>query len=152
PTLGGNVASGCKGSCSNSVGIGFAARGRGGYHFTSDVLLGIEAGYLLARQSTTGRATTVQPVGLPANPGPPDDTVTLGGTLVGVSGGVQLGQKLPITLRLGVGAVFGHVKDARSGSFDTVQRTGKPVVAYLVDAGESSSAGWVYIAPEARIA
>jgi hypothetical protein len=151
PTFGGDVAGGCSGACSRSVGIGFAARGRGGYHFTSGLLLGVEAGYLLARQSVSGRETVVQPVGLQANPGTADDTLTLSGTLVGVSGGVRVGEKLPFTLRLGLGAVFGNVKDERTGSFHTIERSGKPVAAYSVSASESSPAGWVYIAPEARI-
>jgi hypothetical protein len=151
PTFGGHVAGGCTGDCSKSVGIGFEARGRGGYRFTSGLMLGVEAGYLLARQSISGRQTVVQPVGLPANPGTADDTLTLGGTLVGVSGGVRVGEKLPITLRLGLGAVFGNVKDTRTGSFVTIERAGKPALSYSASASESLSAGWVYIAPEGRL-
>ena len=51
-----------------------------------------------------------------------------------------------MTLRLGVGALFGSVKDERTGDF--VDSKGGP---YAVRQTKSASATYVFVAPEVRI-
>lgn len=150
PSFGGDVAATCTGQCKGSLGIGFMALGHAGYRFTSGLLIGLDAGYLLLGQSTTGRATTLQPVGVAANPGTVDDASRLSGALLGASAGVRLGASLPITLRLGAGALLGSLRDHRTGSFTTVARAGKPAVTYAIDATDSPTDVSFYLAPEAR--
>ena len=151
PSFGGDVAATCTGQCKSSLGIGFMAMGHAGYRFTSGLLLGLDAGYLYLGQSTTGRATTLQPVGVAANPGTVDDALRLSGALLGASAGVRLGSAFPITLRLGAGALIGSLKDHRTGKFTTVARAGKPAVTYALDATDSPTDVSFYLVPEARL-
>ena len=150
PSFGGDVAATCTGSCKSSLGIGFMVLGHAGYRFTSGLLLGLDAGYLLLGQSTTGRATTHKPNGLANNPGTADDASRLSGALLGASAGVRLGAAFPLTLRLGVGTLIGSLRDHRTGNFTTIARTGFPAVKYTVDATDSPTDISLYLAPEAR--
>jgi hypothetical protein len=155
PSFGGDLATTCTGTCAKGLGLGVLAMGRGGYRFRGGFVLGIEAGYLFLRSATTGRATSITPVGLKPDPGKADDTLTLGGALVGGAAGFRLGTRFPLLFRLGAGAFLGSIKDHRTGSFTTVERTVsgtvKPAKAYTVDATESPSMTSLYIAPEVRV-
>lgn len=101
------------------------------------------------------RSTRLTPTGLEPNPGTVNDTLTLSAALVGASGGIRLGERLPLTFRLGVGALFGSVRDRRTGSFTTVERDvgGQHLeaAAYSVNVAQSRPAVSLYVAPEARI-
>lgn len=151
PSFGGDVTGGCSGDCSKDTGIGALVVARGAYHFEVGAELGIEAGYLHERQDVRGRATTVRPVNLPANPGEASDALTLRGALIGASSGLRLRGSVPLTLRLGAGALLGSLTDDRSGSFETIPREGKPKASYSIDVSQTHFSASFYAAPEARV-
>ncbi len=150
PSFGGDVAGDCTDRCSKGLGLGVLAQGRGGYRFLSGFVLGVEAGYLFLEQNTADRATEIQPMGLGANPGQADDTLRLGGALLGASAGLRLGTTFPLTFRLGAGALLGSVRDHRTGVFSTTERQGKPVEEYEIDVTDAAPVVSVYVAPEVR--
>lgn len=151
PSFSGEVAASCKGDCSASPGMGFLAVGRGGYRFPSGFMLGIDAGYLLLSQSLSNRATTVTPKGLAANPGAADDAFRLQGAVVGAFAGIRIGDRFPLTFRLGAGVLLGTVSDRRTGTFTTVARANVPAAKYDVSVGETPSLNALSLTPEARL-
>lgn len=151
PSFGGDIVAGCNDACSSGIGFGVFALGRGGYRFPSGFVLGFDVGYSFARQAVSERATHVIPAGLPRNPGAANDTLSLHGAMMGASFGVRLGKKLPVTLRLGAGALIGSLSDRRTGTFHTMARENKPEVSYAVDAVQTPRVVSLYVSPEARI-
>jgi hypothetical protein len=149
PDLGGDVAGACGVTCARSLGVGVLVVGRGGYRFPSGFMVSVDAGYLQAGQVVSGRATQITPVGLTPNLGEADDTLLLRGAVLGASGGVRLGQRFPLTLRLGAGVLLGAVRDHRTGQFRTVDHL--PPQAYPVDVSEARPATSLYVAPEIRV-
>lgn len=143
PTLGGDVAS-CA-SCSTLPGFGVGVVARGGYRFPSGFVVGVDAGFIGARQLVQERQTTLEPTGLTANKGTANDRVTLNAAMLGVSGGIRL-PTVPLTFRLGAGVLLGTVRDWRTGFFETTG--GLP---YGVAAGQSQALTSLYIAPEVRL-
>ncbi len=152
PSLGGDVVGGCTGPCSRDIGLGFLVQGRGGYRFLSGFMVGVDAGYLWLEQKTADRATEIQPNGnLHANPGRADDTLQVGGAMLGASAGLRLGATFPLTFRLGAGVLLGRVRDHRTGSFQTVERPEHPAARYTIDVVDTASVVSVYVAPEVRL-
>jgi hypothetical protein len=149
PSLGGDVAGGCTGSCSRSPVLGGLFWLHGGYRFASGLGLGVSAGYLFASEQTTGRQSPgFVPTGLPAS-GTANDDLLLSGVLLGATASLHKGQRVPVTLRLGAGALLGTVRDQRNGTFTTTvmpsqYQTGPVVV--------TPSATYVYLDPEVRVA
>lgn len=138
----------CSSGCSRSLGLGGLALAHGVYEFGSGFGIGIELGYLLARQSTTGRATELQPNGgLPMRTGTVDDDVRLSSFLGGVSAGYHTGETIPVLFRLGAGIMAGQVRDERSGSFTA--RSGSGFDAYPV--ADFESATYFYFDPQVRV-
>lgn len=147
PSFGGEVAGNCGDQCSRDVGFGGYGVFRAGYEFGSGFGFGVTAGYLLLRQATTGRQTTIQPVGLDSGPGMADDTLTFQGFLAGIFAGLSFGERYPLHLRLGGGVLIGSIADQRSGTFQA--RDGSTYgVAPVRDA---PSATFFHVGPEVRL-
>ena len=118
PTFGGDVAGNCSGGCSRSVGLGVLAMLHGSYELGSGVGFGLEAGYLYAGQSLSGRDATIQPHGLSTpTPGLVDDSLRYQGFVGGAALGYHLSGDYPVTLRVGTGVVVGQLRDERNGVF-----------------------------------
>lgn len=148
PSFGGEVAGGCGGDCTSSIGVGGIGLIHGGYQFGSGFGLGLAAGYLIAAQETETRATQINPNGgLPPDLGTANDSLRLTGFLVGATAGYHLGDQYPLHIRLGAGALFGQLRDERSGTFTT--RSGSSFDAYPV--ADQRTATYFYLDPEVRI-
>ncbi len=143
PTLGGDVAS-CA-ECSPLAGFGAFVQARGGYRFPSGFVVGVDAGFVGARQSVQERQTSVEPTGLGANQGSVNDRLTLSAAMLGVSGGIRL-PTMPLTFRLGAGVLLGTLRDWRTGQFETTGQT-----PFGVAAGQSRGFSSLYLAPEVRL-
>src|SRR5262249_12000987 len=124
PSFGGDVAGGCSAGCSRALGLGVRVLFTGTYEFPSGLGLGLEAGYLRVTQNVHARGATVQPVGKPANGGRLDEALRLSGFLLGATAGLHLGDRFPVLMRLGAGALIGSVHDERQGSFTSSGGTG----------------------------
>lgn len=144
PSLGGVVA--CDGECDRSVGFGVSPTLHVGYRMASRFVVGLAAGYLGLGQERRGRDATLQPVGKPASSGRLTDTLSVRGLLVAATAGAHLGDRFPLTLRLGAGALVGSARDARVGAF-----TSSTGAAYQVDVTESHGASFLWVQPEARL-
>ena len=150
PGLGGDVVGGCVGACSASPGVGFLGVLRAGYELSSGLSFGGALGYLLLRQTASGRPVTLQPVGLPRpDAATVDDTLALRrGALAGGWIAYSLGSRFPLRARLGLGAMVASVADTRQGTL-TLQRTvGTAPVGPL---SVSGYAPLIWAAPEVRI-
>jgi hypothetical protein len=147
PTFGGDVAGGeCTGSCSRTPGLGVLAMAHGGYELGTGFGFGISAGYLFAEQRIEERPTTVRPVGLPARAASADDTLRLAGFLLGANASAHLGERFPVLLRLGAGALFSSVGDARTATIATASG----MTFEAAEMVSSHRVNHVYVAPEAR--
>ena len=142
PSLGGDVAGGCGAGCSRSLGAGGILAFHGGYELGIGLGFGVMAGYLGVRQSVQGRAATLSPVGLPERPGVAADALALRGLLVGPWASYVFGERFPVRLRLGAGALLGSLLDERTGAFG----------GYGIGAAQAQTATSVYVAPEVRVA
>ncbi|MEP7122453.1 MAG: PEGA domain-containing protein [Byssovorax sp.] len=125
PSVGGDIAGACTGSCSAAPGLGGYVAIRGGYELSSGFAFGLAAGYLFAEQAVSGRDAALTPVGLMGNAhGKLDDTLAIRrGILVGPWLGFSLGERFPVHGRVAFGPMFAWVGDTRSGTFKPV-RTG----------------------------
>jgi hypothetical protein len=148
PTFGGDVAGGCTGECSRSVGLGGLFFLHGGYELGSGLGFGVEAGFLVASQSVTGRTAGLTPNGFPGpNPGTADDALRLTGFLGGATIGYHFGERFPALFRLGAGVLAGQIRSERTGTFRTSGGSD-----FNVDpSADFPSATYFYVDPEARI-
>lgn len=147
PSFGGDVA-GCGGSCSSGVGVGVLATARASYELGSGLGFGIAAGYLLARQSVEGRSAELSPQGLAPIAGTVDDELLLQGFVVAATGGVRFGERFPVQLRLGAGALLAQVRDARTGRSSPAAFPG---AFPRNEHGELASATYLWLDPEVRV-
>ncbi len=144
--LGGDVSD----SGSASFPLGFAGRAHVGYELTSGLGFSLDAGYMYFARTIEGRDSVLRPVGKPEARGTATDKLSLKGLLVG--GSAQLhrntfGEKMPLLLRVGVGAFLANANDRRSGDFTA---TGSPPVS--VDTARTSvDVPHLYVAPEVRV-
>lgn len=145
PSLGGEVAGTCTGTCSKSVGIGGLGFLHAGYQRGSGLGFGLAAGYLIATQSVTHRSTQLVPFATNGQPPPQsglaDDTLRVSAFLGGGSLSYHTGDRVPVLVRLGVGALVGQVRDERRGTFNGAKST--------VNDFESITA--FYFDPEVRV-
>jgi hypothetical protein len=175
PSFGGDIAGGCVGDCSLTVGAGGHGILQGGYELSSGLSFGVMAGYLTATQRATHRQTTLQPFGLRLRDGLQlqdnvvvDDLLKLRGGLVGVWVGWSLFTPVSIHLRLSGGALLGSLEDVRVGQ---LAPNGAPILvngdqcavlhaeatasdvrcSAIGPVGELHSARLFYLAPEARV-
>lgn len=162
PSFGGDLPGMCTGACTMWPGIAVMPRVRVGYRFPSLFLVGLEVGYLYARQTIFNRATTVEPKGMPLNPGVVDDTLSLNGVVVGGAAGIRFGKKFPVRLGFGAGVFLGRGQDRRAGEFATCEggrldgtgnaiTTCVPVGRYSVDKTQGTTISATYVAPELRV-
>jgi hypothetical protein len=161
---GGDVADGCRGSCSAGVAMGWHGRVDLVYELPSGFGMGICAGYLLLSKSVQTRAADFIPVRRSdaADSGHVDDMLRLRGLTVAAEAQYSFGEKWRFTLRAGVGALIGSAEDRRKGDFIASQDIGECGSAgsgclqsgsgYSVSATQSSNAVYLYFAPELRVA
>ena len=150
PSFGGDIAGGCAGACSAAPGLGGYVALRAGYERSSGLGVGLAAGYLFAAQEVTGRAASIQPVGLTGTAnGALDDTLAIRrGVFVGPWLGFSIGERFPLHARVAVGPLLAWVNDTRSGSFTPV----RPGPSYPVGPlSVSSFTPFVQVAPELRV-
>lgn len=144
--LGGDVAA----SGSASFPLGVVARAHLGYELTNGLGFGLAAGYLYLARDVDGRPTAIRPVGKAEAPGTANDKLSLKGLLVGGSAHLHrstLGSKVPLLLRVGVGALLASETDRRSGEFTPAG--GPPL---QVDTAKTSvDVPHLYVAPEVRV-
>jgi hypothetical protein len=143
--LGGEVAD----SGSSSFPLGVNGRAHAGYETVSGLGFGIDAGYLYLTRVINDREETMRPVGKPEARGTARDQTTLKGLLLGGSVHLRQGsEKMPLTLRVGVGALLANATDRR-----TAQMPDGPGGPTVDVAATKSSADLVflYVAPEARL-
>ncbi|WP_437971561.1 PEGA domain-containing protein [Sorangium sp. So ce260] len=148
PTLGGEIASGCRSGCSSSIGLGGLGMIHGGYELGSGLGVGIAIGALLAAQALEERSARLRPIGYrePID-GTASDALRLGGFLAGTTFGYHFGERFPALLRLGAGVLVGEVRDERTGRFRTT--AGEWFNTYPVV--DFAPATYFYAAPEARL-
>ncbi len=146
PSFGGDLNEQCDGTCSSTVGRGGLGMLRGSFEFNSGFSLGLSAGYFAAVQKIYGRAATLTPVGWQANSGSVSDLLRVDGALVGAHAGYHLGDRFPVLFRLGIGGLFGRLRDERNGQFATSSGS----VYETNGTAASPSIGYLYIAPEVR--
>jgi len=144
--LGGEVAD----AGSASFPLGFVGRGHVGYELPTGVGFALDAGYLHLARNVDDRETVIRPVGKPEARGTASDKISLKGLVVG--GSAQLhrsafGEKIPLLLRLGVGAFIANANDRRSGDF--APAGGNPVA--VATTRTSADLAYLYVAPEARV-
>jgi hypothetical protein len=145
PTLGGDIA-GCSSPCSSGLPLGGKGVLHAGYQLGSGLGFSIDGGYLALFSSVSDRAAQFFPKSRPINNGTAADTLRLSGLTLGASAFYHRGETWPLTVRLGIGAFLGSVRDARSGPF--VNSLG---AAYNINATENDSATYLYATPEVRI-
>lgn len=148
PSLGGDLVASCSGDCKKSVGTGFFGQLHAAYQLGSGLGFGVDAGAIVLQQKLENRGAQLQPVGRPALTGSVNDELRLAGALVGGSASYHLASDvLPLTFRLGVGALLGSVQDTRKGDF--TRTDGSPIS--VNPPAEKASATYLYVSPEARI-
>ena len=147
--LGGDVSD----SGSASFPLGFVGRAHVGYELPSGLGFSLDAGYLYFARDVEERATVIRPVGKPEAPGTANDKLSLKGLLVGGSAHLhrnsfgEKSEKVPLLLRVGLGALLGNVNDRRSGDFTPAGAT--PIA--VETARTSADVPYLYIAPEVRV-
>jgi len=140
--LGGDVAD----SGSASFPIGVNGRVHAGYELPSGLGFGLDAGYLYIARKIEGRDEVLTPVGKPPVAGTVADRVSLRGLVIGGSAQLHSGEKIPLTFRLGVGALLANAADRRSGDFSDGGAT-----VSVATTRTTSDLVYLYVAPEARI-
>jgi hypothetical protein len=152
PGFGGELAGSCGGTCSSSPGIGGVGIFHGGYELGSGFGFGLTAGYLTASQTITDRSTSIRAEGRLCNgtpcPGIAGDILRLQGFMAGAWAELSFGERFPIHIRLGGGALLGSMSDTRTGTFEA---SNPELPAYRV--GPVSTvppAHFIYVDPEVR--
>ena len=153
-SFGGQVAIGCTAapSCKNVLQPGLYTIARAGYELASRIGFGIAGGYVASSELFRGRPVSFSVRG---QTGPTstytytalvDDSIWARAGLAGAWAGVTFGDRVPIHLRLGAGALLGTASDARSdGTLPSAQsRT-------LWNATATHPLRAAYLAPEARV-
>ena len=141
PSFGGDVAGRCGDGCSRSAGVGGQVAFHGGFELGSGLGFGVAAGYVSVSQSVTNRVTTLTTVGMGKPTGLVDDALRIRGFLAGAWTGFVFGERFPLRLRLGAGALIASVLDERSGTFGGVAAD---------PSGIAQSSTFFYVAPEVR--
>ncbi len=143
---GGDVLDRCGGGCSTAFPYGVLGTLSVGYGLRSGLGFALDVGYTYLRAGATGRASVLRPVGKGENPGQVADTLSLRGLLVGVGVIYRTGEKIPLTGRLGAGALIGAGSDLREGSF-TAGTQGYTVAPMR----ETGQATYLAVSPEIRV-
>lgn len=137
-------------SGSASFPVGFIGRAHVGYELPSGLGFSLDAGYMYFAYHVDGRESTLRPVGKPEARGTASDKLSLKGLLVGGSAQIHrptFGEKIPLLLRVGLGALLANANDRRSGEFTPAG--GSPIV--VDTARTSADLPYLYVAPEVRV-
>jgi hypothetical protein len=145
PVFGGDVESRCRGACSRPPGLGALAAAYGGYELGSGIGFGITAGYFFTERTFRDRAVEAIPMGLAPKKGQADETLRLTGVMLGAAAGLRLGEKVPFSVRVGVGGLLGRVGDSRQARFPVGDNTSFNEIA------DTRAVNHLYLAPEARV-
>lgn len=134
---------------SASFPLGASGRAHAGYELPSGLGFGLDAGYMYLARVVNEREETLRPVGKAEARGTARDQLSLKGLLIGGSVHLRQGaEKMPLTLRVGVGALLANATDRRTGEFP--DGAGGPIVT--VPATRSTAdLTFLYVAPEARL-
>lgn len=144
PTFGGDLSATCNDGCTYGLGVGTAAAIHGGYRFPSGFFVGVDAGYFYARQKISNRRDELTLAGGLLVPAPVDDTLSLRGMMAGISAGIRVKRKLPVSFRLGAGVLMGaKLRDHRVGLFQMPS-------PYAADVIQYHSTFALYIAPSVQ--
>jgi hypothetical protein len=147
PNFGGDVAGGCAGGCSRSLGVGAMGLFHGGYELGSGFGFGLTAGYLIAVQSATKRATEFIPVGQKEGfSGTADDDLRLSAFLGGGALSYHVGDSFPVLFRVGTGVMIAQVRNERAGKFKDA--SGQAIEAFAADFPYGT---FFYVDPEAHV-
>lgn len=156
--FGGGVAD-C-GGCDKGLLFGGLGRASLGYELGVGLGFTVDLGYAYARQTITGRTTTLRPLPVgssPAEQGQADDHLVAQGATLGARIFFHRGSRLRWTLGVGGGLWLATVSDRRSGRFTTTVSVrpngtpGQPATYDLPEVEQSSGAQFAYIAPELRV-
>lgn len=142
--LGGEVAD----SGSASFPLGVNGRAHAGYELPSGLGFGLDAGYMYLTRVINDRDEILLPVGKPEARGTARDHTTLRGLLLGGSVHLHQGEKMPLTLRVGVGALLANATDRRTAEMP--DGPGGPIVN-VAPTKSSADLVFLYVAPEARL-
>ena len=141
-SLGGSLAGGTQGPV-----LGVMAQAAAGYQLGSGFGLALEVGILTVGQAVDHRSASAFPIGLAPQPGEVRDELHLSGPMLGVSLGLERGDRVVWSGRLGAGAFLGSWSDARSGAFTTAGG-----VAYAPPVlTERGDARFAFLNPEVRV-
>jgi hypothetical protein len=147
PTLGGDLANDCQGTCDASVPIGMQAKLAGGYQLGSGLGFGLSVGALTVGRIYNARPETLEPVQNLVHQGRVRDDVALRGPVIGGFVGFKRGGAFAVSGRLGFGALLGFYSVDRTGYFTTPR--GSPYTTVALQ--ESGFAAAPYIEPEVRV-
>ncbi len=145
-SVGGDVSDGG----SASFPLGFVGRAHVGYELPTGLGFSLDAGYLYLARTVEDRSVTLRPVGKPEAPAVASDKLSIKGLLLG--GSAQLhrptfGEKMPLLLRVGIGALLASANDRRSA--DATPAGGALVTVDTTRTADS--APYLYVAPEVRV-
>lgn len=150
PTFGGDIPAMCGDECSSWVGVGTRAMVYGGYRFPSGFFVDVGVGYFYARQKVSNRGATLSLADATDRALFVDDTLSLRGIMVGASAGVRLGKELPVSFRLGAGALVGaKFRDHRVGTFPAEAASQR---GFSVDVLQYHPTFALYVAPSVQVA
>src|SRR5262249_47026960 len=144
PSLAGDIAATCSGSCSK-LALGGLAVLRGGYELGMGIGFSVDAGYLGLKETLAGRAATLTPRGLSPDAGTVDDALTLQAFVGGASAFLHTAGSWPVLFRLGGGVALGGVSDTRSGAFTTTLQTAPPTAYDVGPLRESQRLVYAYV-------
>ncbi|WP_437946936.1 PEGA domain-containing protein [Sorangium sp. So ce296] len=150
PSLGGDIAASCGDSCSAGVAFGGHGVFRGGYEIDlgTSFGFGIATGYVRMQQSPSGRSAFIEARGIvEPGVGTADDAIQVRGFVAGAWAGLGFGERYPVRLRLGAGALLGSVADTRTGTFTTRRGERYEVGPYI----DVHPRAWFYLDPEVRV-
>ena len=135
---------------SASFPLGFVGRAHVGYELPTGLGFSLDAGYLYLARTVADRAVALHPVGKPDASGIATDQLSIKGLLLG--GSAQLhrptfGEKIPLLVRVGIGAFLASANDRRSAE---ATPAGGALVA-VDNTRTADSAPYLYVAPEVRV-
>ena len=147
PGFGGDLGAGCSPECSTSRDLGIGGYGvlRVGYALGMGLDFGLSGGYLLLGQKVQQADAVIDIVGSDSDPsGAVVDSLSMQSFLVGAHAGLAIGERFPLHLRLGAGAMFGSFVDSRTGAVEDPNET-------LGRRGITRQASFFWLDPEVRV-
>lgn len=150
----------CATGCTASPVMGGMGTVRGGIAIQNRWLVSLDAGFLYAGETVSGRTTGIKPNGIERYTTTAlTDDLWLRGFTLGLGLGAKFGDRFPIGFRLGLGGFFGSFTDLREGKPTTwgksettaVTPPGFMPTAYDIQAGQSFTMTAFYVMPEIRV-